>query len=764
MPNKRGAAKQKRKQQQPRSTAASKTLRTDIETQIRSIEEEEEEQDEDEEGEEARQDNVAETQGTIILASTTKSRASGEISNSADEEDDEESQTFTDAQEAPIDAQDEQPRRSLALSGTTARVSDARPQLDTKQILEALPRLFNKSKSVIKLLTNAPDGDLPALLEQISDEDLSADPRVMAFEEAFRTCCPGRWIEMEEVQPLLAQPHDNLDDVPVRERVDDLCFLANLAMLCLEVKKCASQDGFDMELLYDLDRHFATQFETGLKSTINLQTDVGKSSLTDETTKIAIELRTQRYMESIASLRGEPGFSYEKALADTFYEASSGSRARGNKKLKGWSTPGLQTGDIKGKFKAHLTKRIEDLQNLVSEHEAHDDEGFEILTNDLQSHFPPANFKWALLGWIKLRAEEAFMAFEERWDSDPSSLQEMLQSKLQVDMPGRHPLQQIAAPNTRQETHGPNQNKRRASSEQSEDWSAFGRPTKTNLPEAEKRKILKKRAKLDEITKGTSNRTAASGSAEVNVRPESSSREDAHDSFQRIGNSEGEESQPQQTEEQDGTSSPRLEQPERSVDGAHFQSLTTQVRREERSRASGQQGSAEDEPGSPAFQADTRVLRRQPHPVRQTTATGGNRKRRRENDAVEEISGSRDYSRDVDGANGDDSDQEPQRKRRASGRGGDARARQDRQLDSEHADGSVRDTVMANITRPRTKNLWTTEEDTILEEGISWNGGRYGCMPRIRNEFDRNKVLARAGRRDPDMTNRARILRFDKLV
>lgn len=308
--------------------------------------------------------------------------------------------------------QSKSPGAVSAFSGTTARTSRSAQDLSdlsTEVMLDAFLDLSRASDKMLNFLmpTEISRASITAHMAQLQTKRSPANlnlTRLATTLSANRDMYGSEsYIALPEVLGTLVGSGQGSNDNAGPWRPDTLLQKANLAVLASSVfsRSWRTQDA---QLVEELEHIFPLPFTVGFLASET--TLAGYSELLNETSQLALDIRTQYAIMLLARHARQPNLDPNAILLQVFYEDA--------KTLRGWGVGGLRAEDLTGKVRDTILSRLEKVREAFAKSE----EDFVTNIELLQSSFPWTTLVLQVVSWINLRLKELNRQISEHHGAD----------------------------------------------------------------------------------------------------------------------------------------------------------------------------------------------------------------------------------------------------------------------------------------------------------------------------------------------------------
>ncbi|KAF2097356.1 hypothetical protein NA57DRAFT_77613 [Rhizodiscina lignyota] len=313
-----------------------------------------------------------------------------------------------DPQERLLVAAQQSPGAVSNVSGTTAVTQTTAvggTDLDFEEVAYVLPYLYDTGEDFLKILTpdNATADDLHTIVNDLKMSNSKISTQVKRREAAFGTQY-GSLTDSPYLDPPVFLKNSmkrghmpKLDTDPWRP--DDILFKSNGVNLARILVKQERGTAETYRTIRELDNIFPALFISAFGAFASGEPPIGGSSLLRQTVDLALEIRTQSLIMTLANIKDDDTFDPDVTLNQVFFTASSTSQ--GQQELRKFSLPqaGIAT-PMKKDFDKRTLERIQRIRSHFLDNAAFVDWAA------LEGDFPWPSFQVLVLDWVRMRNRE----------------------------------------------------------------------------------------------------------------------------------------------------------------------------------------------------------------------------------------------------------------------------------------------------------------------------------------------------------------------
>lgn len=269
--------------------------------------------------------------------------------------------------------------------------------MNSEEMLDALPDLADASNKILSFLVRGPlsEAVVADIVTELQIKSSRANKNLRRLGSTFQVQKDiyggDSYINPRGALRILLGTKTLSDIEAAQWRPDVLLQKANLAVLASSVLSHPVQEKDD-QIIEELEQAFPISFLEGF-----VQSEVpttGSSALLLETFRLAIEIRTQYAIRSLARHAGRRNFDSDEILRQVFY--------KNDHSLKGWAVFGLRAEDLKESFQDAVLQRLEGLRDAFADAVRNPMASID----DLKSDYPWATFTQQTIAWIGHRLSE----------------------------------------------------------------------------------------------------------------------------------------------------------------------------------------------------------------------------------------------------------------------------------------------------------------------------------------------------------------------
>lgn len=275
--------------------------------------------------------------------------------------------------------------------------------MSSEEMLDALPDLADVSNKILAFLVPSPlsEASVMGVIAQLQTKDSRANKNLRRLGSTFqiqKDIYGGEsYINPRGVLRELLGIKQISDLDAAQWRPDAVLQKANLAVLVSIILSHSVQEQDD-QVVEELEQAFPISFLEGfVESEIP---KIGSSALTFETLRLALEVRTQYAIHSLARHAGQRNFDFDDVLHQVFYKNGIN--------LKGWTVLGLRAEDLTEKAQLDILERLKELRNAF----AASSEDPIASIEELKKDYPWATFIQETMAWIGQRLNEIEMQID----------------------------------------------------------------------------------------------------------------------------------------------------------------------------------------------------------------------------------------------------------------------------------------------------------------------------------------------------------------
>lgn len=307
--------------------------------------------------------------------------------------------------DAPRRRSDQDLRHSGAgsvFSGTTARTSRSGQELleeNAQDMIDALEDFADVSDKILRVLLpqEVSEASIQSIKSRLSDPKSRESKQLRRHTDYFKSQHKAygndRFIQARLVaEAVLDVLKPGIDHLNVC-RMDPVLYKANVTTLIMA--SLAQSDDSIEHSVDEFDEVFPTPFLNSFVDTVSVRGSPDSSALMMETFRLALDIRTRRFIENARRKLGEPNFDPDGLLQSLFYRKGNG--------LYGWNVAGMRSDDLarQPRLKNAIVNRLDRLRTTFSEDEASPVD-FESLDKD----FSHGQLTTEVMYWTHLRLQE----------------------------------------------------------------------------------------------------------------------------------------------------------------------------------------------------------------------------------------------------------------------------------------------------------------------------------------------------------------------
>lgn len=301
-------------------------------------------------------------------------------------------------------------RQHSVLSGglsarTTLSQDDAAEvrELDPAMVIDSFPKLLPSAEDVLNLVFKNLGGDLSFIDTVDTLDHRFLTKRVRDYNSQKDSFSSQVYIRPDIVSRALLRLRANQQIAPDPWRPDEIIFKANLAGFISHISQCSNTTK-QVQVLQALDGDFPRRFMLSLEAPQAASGHIGESVLAEETCLLALHLRTQLAVETLAlnAVDSEPeapeAVLAQVFLSDDYADADIVPDELNSAMLRSFD---LISDSAHPDFREHVVERIKDLTAAFDEYGNTDEAIYH-----LQDKYAWSDFRLRLVEWVKLRSEE----------------------------------------------------------------------------------------------------------------------------------------------------------------------------------------------------------------------------------------------------------------------------------------------------------------------------------------------------------------------